>query len=145
MDIVNYLVLAVCIYIIIVITKGLIQGAQSINWEATQGTVLSSEIVKKHNINSGTTRYTPKVNYEYFANGEKQTNDLITFKGIDFSLKNATASIDKYPVDKRVTVYHHPEKLDQSVLEPGLNKSTIFASAVAVSILLFVMLNFISR
>lgn len=94
MDIVYYLILAICIYVIGIIIKSLLQGLQSLSWTTTQGTILSSEIIEKDDIDDNTTSYIPKISYEYIAIGEKYTNDLITFKGITVSLKNATSIIE---------------------------------------------------
>jgi hypothetical protein len=93
------------------------QVAESASWPATGGRILQSEVVYRHDSDSGA--YYPQVFYEYQINGQTYRNSRIRF-GMQMGFGAASVSqrvVSKYPVGTIQPVYFNPADPTQSVLD----------------------------
>jgi hypothetical protein len=92
------------------------QSAQT--WPSITGTVLSSTIQIRHSGRSSSDF--PVVVYEYEVNGKPYQSQRIKAGDQFFSariLGQAQATVERYPVGSRVTVYYNPANPGESALE----------------------------
>ena len=73
-----------------------------------------SEVVQ----GSEDSRFQPRVAYQYEVQGVSYTAAAIDWGRFDMARAEAQRVVDKYPVGKLVTVYHHPMKPHRAVIEP---------------------------
>src|SRR5689334_21867377 len=111
-------------------------------WPVVKGRVLSSkveeykEIVKGHS--SGTrdrmTLYRPAVVYEYHVEGNRYESNRITQSpGLDRGVPDVAAEVvRRYPAGSSVDVRYNPRHVAESVLEPRVPRSWIFALIIAI-------------
>ena len=100
----------------------ILQSARaSSTWPTVTGRVVSSEVT--HSTDSdGADSYQPMVVYRYTVKQVSYDNNTIKFGENSYSSRRQAEQIAAdYPAGKAVTVYHHPEQHDQSVLEPGVS------------------------
>lgn len=102
------------------------KAKQSETWPSVEGKILSHDI----RINSGdeytSTAYLPQVTYTYHVQGQEFTGSKISYGSAPAfkSIYKAEKFLEQYPVGSRVTVYHDPEKPQDSVLEQAMRKMT---------------------
>jgi hypothetical protein len=115
-------------------------------WPIARGRVVSSkveeyhEIIKGHGSNSRGDRmtlYRPAVVYEYEVNGQRYESNRITQSpGLNRGVPDLAAEVvRRYPQGSSVDVRYNPRHLPESVLEPRVPRSWIFALAIAAGLL----------
>jgi len=115
---------------IALILQGSFKSAESENWPSIEGTILSSEISTRNELNSDThTRdyyYMSKVSYNYTLDGAVYTSTMISVinNNKEYVIESeAQAIIDNYPIGKKVKVYYNPDNPSEAFLEPGMKDS----------------------
>ena len=88
--------------------------AASGHWPTTEAEVTHSEVVQR----SESLRFQPRVAYKYEVQGVSYTAAAIDWGRFDMPRGEAQRVVDKYPVGKLATVYHHPMKPHRAVIEP---------------------------
>ena len=101
---------------------------KSLDWPATDGKVLQSEVKKR------TKGFEAKVRYSYIVDGDTLENDTIAF-GLFRGMKSyVDEKVSKFPKGKGVTVFHDPTQPEVSCLERGgVGWPDIFMLVVCVS------------
>ena len=104
---------------------------QAKKWPTTQGTVVTSEVVRS-------SRYVPRIVYTYTVDTAEYTSDKVGLTNMAQYKKkdDATAEANKYPVDTKVTVYYNPNKADEAILQPGIKGEHIFMFLIGLIIFL---------
>jgi hypothetical protein len=100
----------------------ILQNARaSSGWPAVTGRVVTSEVTISTD-SEGDDSYLPRVVYRYVVNDVEYENNTIKFGENSYdSERRAQQVAGDYPAGSNVTVYHDPERPDQSVLEPGVS------------------------
>jgi hypothetical protein len=98
------------------------KAGASLQWPATPGTVILSEIRQSSNTDDDghtTYSYYPHVEYSYTVAGQTYTCKQIAFGGVvgHGTPQNAQATLAKYPLHAPVQVYYDPGKPEDAVLE----------------------------
>ena len=96
------------------------QAEASQAWSGTQGRVIESRLERHTSTDSDGNEsldYKAIVRYSYSVIGQEYTGDRVAF-GARSSNRNAASEIvNRYPLDRQVTVYYDPDKPGQAVLE----------------------------
>ena len=101
------------------------KAKESINWPTSNGIIVSSEM-GQHRDDDGTT-YSADIVYEYIVAEETISGGQIKFGTVNTSKPgDARRWLNQYPKGQEVTVYFDPEDPYESVLMPGVHKSTWF-------------------
>jgi hypothetical protein len=107
-------------FLLFFFTQQWLIGLVSLNWQTTQGKIVTSQAVAcVHKYFPNT--YKAKIIYSYFVNGSSYSSDNITFT-TDSALiycGNAEKMMAIYPLGKSVLVYYDPDNPENSVLRPG--------------------------
>ncbi len=83
-------------------------------WPVVEGKIIDSRV----NVLSGDS-FEPYVRYSYVVNGQSYTGDkLAPVDYITEDERSANKRIEPYMVGNSVTIFYHPEKMSQSVIEP---------------------------
>lgn len=97
---------------------------RTIKWKVTEGKILNSYVENiSINTEDGGSSYKANIKYQYNIDGIEYTSKRI-FWG-DYICTNMSWSpkkiVNKYHIQKKVTIYYHPKKFKKSVLETGVN------------------------
>ena len=131
--------LAIGIILMVLALAGFITGAvllyndyETKSWPTAKGVIKSSDVHREVRTSkneetgqeSTTTYFTAMVKYEYRIKGKKYTASNVSYDyiyGIPESkyAGEATEIINRYPEDKKVTVYYNPDDPNEALLEPG--------------------------
>lgn len=110
-------------------TLQLVDGLRSRSWPQVKGKVIASEVTRSSgSISSGSssTRFRASITYEYVVGGTTYIGDRV---GVSDSGSTSSAKhhriAARYPPGAEITVYHHPDKVDQALLEPGIRGATV--------------------
>lgn len=92
------------------------------SWPSTQGTVLSSEVVRSRD-SDGDTMYAADVVYSYSVNDQIYESSQIKIgpKSKSSSSSGAYKVRNKYPKGSTVTVYYDPNAPEEAALEAGVS------------------------
>ncbi len=114
-------------------------------WPVAQGRMLSASVEEyKTSVSRGVggsrarmTLYRPALVYEYEVTGKRfHGTRLAQSPGLDRGVPDFAAKVvERYPGGSAVAVRYNPKRPDESVLEPRVPSSWIFATAVGVSLL----------
>lgn len=99
----------------------------SVNWPATEGRITAAWIETYVDTSDGSNSTVLRINYGYRVDGQEYTSGRPAFGFWD-------ASLEDYPVGKRVLVYYDPRHPNQAVLEPGRCSGCHAALAFGVSL-----------
>ncbi len=105
-------------------TEEILLARQSINWLTTEGYISQSKVNTSQDSDGGTV-YKPVVKFSYEARRRKLSSNQVYFGGTRMSTSDRSYSrkiVEKYPKGKTVTVFYHPRKPKQAVLEAGITK-----------------------
>jgi hypothetical protein len=123
------------------------EAAAMRRWPTAKGRVLSS-MVEKYRADAGSghfggtrarmTLYRPVVVYEYEVDGQRFRGDRIAQSpGMNRGVPDfAEATVRRYTGGSRVDVRYNPKRPSESVLEPRVPGSWIFALVIAVALLI---------
>ncbi len=95
-------------------------------WSLTHGKVVVSKIQSE--ISGGKSMYFADIHYDYTVDGKDYRNSGVSVasEGTSTSSKRSvTRTIRKYPEDSEVKVYYNPKNPQESVLETGLDFTTM--------------------
>ena len=113
-----------------------LMGFASVNWQTTQGKIISSTAVVCRSKYSLVDNYVADINYEYSVSDVLYSSSKITYS-IDSPIVycgNAEKMMKQYPVGMSVLVYYEPENPKNSVLRPGGTNFTGIGISLAVLI-----------
>lgn len=100
-----------------------IKVAAAKRWPVARGTVIESRVADAKD-SDGSWDYRPVITYQYRVGGQVYTNNLLAFgsrvltEGGRSGEKKALITVARYPVGCQVDIHYHPQRPDQSVLEP---------------------------
>lgn len=96
-------------------------AAASENWPTAEGRITASEVTSHRNTDTDRDYYySAHVEYAYTVNGTRYSSDAVTVG--DYSTTgpgDAQRIVDRYPVNKTVSVRYDPEDPGMAILEPG--------------------------
>ena len=119
------------------------ESRASVDWPTANGRIITSR-VESHESEDGTT-YSADIVYVYNVEGTEHSSDVVVIGGHEYSAHNV---VQRYPVDKNVTVSYAPDDVTNAVLEPGV-ESYFFQkwgiSAVAGSLFFALIFNTLLR
>ena len=124
---VTYLVFAVFLMVAI-------DHFQARHWPRTTGKVVESAVEEVRGDSLPRESFAPRVRFTYYAAGKPRESRHFAFHVWIGSRARAEATVAKYPVGSAVTVYHHPDRPEQAVLEPQ-NAGLSVAVAVLAGLL----------
>lgn len=114
-------------------------------WPVAKGRVLSSKVEEYQEIVKGQafgsrnrmTLYRPAVVYEYEVAGQRYESKRITQSpGLNRGVPDFAAEVvGRYPAGSSVDVRYNPRHVAESVLEPRVPRSWVFALVIAVALL----------
>ncbi len=124
-------------FLLFLFTQEWLMGFASVNWQTTQGKIISSKAVVCRSKYSLVDNYVADIIYEYSV-----SNVLYSSRNITYSMDspivycgNAEKMMKQYPVGMSVLVYYEPENPKNSVLRPG---GTNFAGiGISLAILIY--------
>ena len=95
------------------------QAETSQSWPGTQGRITESRLDTHTTITDGieSTAYQAVIVYAYTVLGQEYTGKQVAFGVRSATRKAASAVLERYPLDRQVTVYYDPQKPGQAVLE----------------------------
>ena len=98
-------------------------------WPTTTGIITVSEI-------TGISKYTPRISYTYTIDSTVYSSDKIRLTSYTTQGKKqwATKVTDKYPLNSKVTVYYNPNKVEESLLEPGIKIESVLMFLIGLII-----------
>ncbi len=112
-------------------TNNAIDAYATKSWPTAEGTIIISEVTRS-------SRYVPHIVYTYAVD----TMDYSSEK-IDLAVnaqykwqKDAQVEADKYPVNKKVTVYYNPNNPGEAILNPGIKGVHAFMFFIGLVIFL---------
>jgi hypothetical protein len=118
-----------------------VKGRESLNWQITDGTILTSDVIKEMN-NSGDHNYSmlyrAEVCYSYKILNEKFVSNKISFMP-NFSTSSSKLAYKrtlKYAANSKVQVYYNPTNPEEAVLEPGVKTEHIVFLSITSSVFL---------
>ena len=132
--------------VLALVVASLRDAAAMKRWPVVRGRVVSSrveeykEIIKGQSSNSRggrMTLYRPAVVYEYEIGGQRYESNRITQSpGMNRGVPDFAAEIvRRYPAGSSVDVRYNPRHVAESVLEPRVPKSWMFALVIAIGLL----------
>ena len=121
MKIMGLAAFGVGIVLLIVGITILVDARSSTDWPSSQGTIVTSKVVKSRD-SEGDTTYSADVLYSYSVEGKTYKGYRISFPDPGSgSSSHAHNIVDRYPKGKEVLVHYRPDKPSKSVLEAGTN------------------------
>jgi hypothetical protein len=95
-----------------------LEAHQSSGWPTVNGKVVVAEVTRDGRY------YAPVITYEYKVRRQRWTGYRISFgdarRGGVAGLADAKTIVNRYETGKSVRVYYHPDRPQDSLLEPGL-------------------------
>ena len=106
----------------VVITGDLVEQHRTRTWEETPGTMEWSGVDTVTNCDDEgcSDEYCVEVAYTYGSEGQMSGDQLSTMDDCYESRRLAEKLVERYPAGADVTVYHHPDNINETVLETGL-------------------------
>jgi hypothetical protein len=112
---------------------GIDKGLESQKWPVAKGIIISSTVKTGHKMKSKSKRsYFPEVLYEYSVNNKKYRNTSITAFDTGGSANNAIKVMNKYNPQSKVDVHYDSENPSVSLLETGIQTSSIIFTIIGV-------------
>lgn len=83
--------------------------------------------------------FVPEIRYQYEVAGQTYDGTRITISdGVDFTDSTEADRVAKrYAVNSTVAVYHHPQAVSLSLLEPGVSSGAVAETAIGLGFSLF--------
>lgn len=91
-------------------------AAASRTWPTTPGTIIASSIKERRG--KGGQNYTVQISYAYRTGDKEHTGDRIQWGIPHHTQIQAAGIVARYPAGQPVTVYYHPQRPQQAVLDP---------------------------
>lgn len=106
--------------------RGVSEARESGSWPRIAGKIVTSEMKvdssrrRTHKKSSSSPSFTAKIEYEFEVNGTKQRGSRIAaVEDMNASREHILKVLNKYPVDRTVTVSYRPDDPSVCLLEPG--------------------------
>jgi hypothetical protein len=119
----------------------LYDAARSYRWPHVTGRIISSvarsKLMRGRHGGEFLANW-PDVHYEYVQGDRRFISDRIMFTHRGFSKSATRRLVEKYPVDKVISVYFDPRNPESAVLEPGIY--WFFIPILAFAIILMVLM-----
>ena len=119
------------------------ESRASVDWPTVNGRIITSQ-VESYEDEDGTT-YSADIVYAYNVEGTEHSSNVVVIGGHEYS---AHGVVQRYPVDKVVSVSYAPDDVANAVLEPGV-ESYLFQkwgiSAAAGSLFFALIFNTLLR
>lgn len=113
------MMLAFWLFMVLRTLKPFVLALKSRSWPSTKAKVITSSFDRAGNV------YSPKVIYKFTHNSREYQNDNINFMGVASAWKGKAISVaQRYPEQSLVTVFFDPNKPENSVINPGVERST---------------------
>ena len=119
-------------YLVMVATDHL----QARHWPQTTGKVVESAVDEERGESLPRSSFAPRIRFAYYVAGEPRESRHFAFHVWVGSRIRAEATVARYPVGSVVTVYHHPNRPEQAVLE--LQNAGLSVALAAFAGLLFI-------
>jgi hypothetical protein len=90
------------------------------SWPTATGVITNSDIHQSES--DGKTMYSTEISYDFIVDDKPFSSNRITLNSGNSStssIKGVKKDLQKYPLEKAVTVYYDPELPNNAVLEPG--------------------------
>jgi len=107
------------------------QGAASLTWPSTTGTVTSSEVARYKT--RGAPQFMAKVGFDYAVDGATFSGNRLRFGNYAAAEAKAKEDAAKYPVGAKVDVRYDPSSPARSVLEPGNAGFSVWGLVLAIT------------
>ena len=109
--------------VICIVGAGILKNAKaSADWPVAQGSVVSSQVVRRRSSGRDgvSVTYKAEVLYEYTVDGGKLLSNRVSFGQYSSSNPGRARRIaNRYPKGKKAQVYYDPSDPEVAVLEPG--------------------------
>lgn len=102
-------------------TNNAINAHSTKNWPTTEGTIIVSKVTRS-------SRYVPHIVYTYRIDTLDYSSEkvgLTNYAQYKWE-RDAKVEADKYPVNKKVTVYYNPNNVEEAILKPGIKGEHAF-------------------
>ena len=106
--------------------KSLLKASSSESWPTTDAVVKSAELESYYDRESRNTTYGAEVTYEYVVDGNQFIGDQVKFGKVASDYEGANYYLNKYPKGKNILTHYNAEDPSESILEPGIHRSTWF-------------------
>ncbi len=112
-------------------------GLASEDWPTVAGVVRDFDTRMIGDVRSGGT-WSFTVHYMYRVDGHEYSSDRLRFSRAIAERDTAEiqAMLERFEPGRTVTVYHHPQQHDLSVLEPGVDRSGWLGMLLAILLLI---------
>lgn len=113
------------LFLFISVLISLLKANSSLSWRSVEGTITESILDGSRPENTS-----PRIKYSYFVDASEYSNTNVKF-GKSVRIKSeAQKAIDKFKAGSKVQVFYNPLKPQNSVLEPGVDKSSLLLPVV---------------
>jgi hypothetical protein len=113
-----------------------IDHLQARHWPQTAGKVVESTVEEVRGESLPRESFAPRIRFTYYAGGKPRESRHFAFHVWNGSRARAEATVARYSVGSVVTVYHHPDRPEQAVLEP--EHAGLSVAVAALAALLFI-------
>lgn len=120
-----------------------VRAGRTREWVPVEGRILGNGIAivleqgesERGDIERYDRRFHPWVVYDYVADGATRRGTLVALDTVNAGGSDTFALrvVERYPVDRVVTVHHDPAHPERAVLEPGASRATVATICVLVS------------
>jgi hypothetical protein len=108
-----------------------IDHLQARHWPQTTGKIVESAVEEVTHETFGRMAFRPCIRFTYHAAGRPRESRHFAFHSGTGSRAQAEATIARYPVGSTVTVYHHPDRPEQAVVDTGHAGLSVAVAALA--------------
>ncbi len=108
-----------------------IDHLQARHWPQSTGKIVDSAVEEVTHETFGRMAFRPCIRFTYHAAGRPRESRHFAFHSRTGSRAQAEATIALYPVGSTVTVYHHPDRPEQAVLDTGHAGLSVAVAAIA--------------
>lgn len=104
---------------------------QARNWPRSTGKVVESAVEEVCGDSRIVASFVPRIRFTYYAAGKPRESRQFAFHVWNGSRVRAEATVARYSVGSVVTVYHHPNRPEQAVLDPENAGLSVAVAALA--------------
>jgi Protein of unknown function (DUF3592) len=111
--------------------RGMIRAHESLSWPTVLGVIRHSSVeVQSSSGSHGGTTYHADILYEYNVAGVPHSGNRVAYGDYGSSSpSHAQAIVNRYVVNRQVTVHYMPSDPDESLLEPGIQLQAVVIPA----------------
>jgi hypothetical protein len=123
----GFLLAGAGVFTLLYMARAVTRARRSVMWPRVEAVVVRSEVVTSTvtndaggSVGRSSTTCDPEVSFEYEIAGQRYRSHRIIFVDINYSSEAARATVDRYPVGRRVTAFYDPRNPKVAVLEAGM-------------------------